>query len=882
MMLKKRVIKRPVVYTQRRVRWTHFHADTTIVVPVMNEADNIMPLVARVQAALRGHKAEILFIDDSRDTISVERAALARVLYRTDSFDVKLLHRVGEKRWGGLSGAVIDGFNVAKSDRIVVMDGDLQHPPETLPVMIAASKKYDMVVASRYRKGGSAAGLDGGIRHLVSRGSTLLAKVFFPWRLRKVSDPMTGFFLLDRRKLDVSRLRPKGFKILLEILATHPKLAVTEVPLQFAERLAGESHGTLKQGLEFFSQLLSLRFSLVVKLINRLPKFVVFSMIGGSVFVFGMVLLYGLVELGGWAPTTANALQLVVTFWLNYVLNRNITWRHRSVSRMAIYKFLASRAATTVVNYVLFAWLITLSITLQLAGNTWQFSINYLLANILSLAAIMVLNYAVSDRWAFAETTPETASNPTSTSKRRTLLTRIGLAIATVPVLIGLMSMPPVQAFTIILAAVGLALFLQASIEVWRIIYIFREPEAVDRLRFPTPRTEGPYEKFCLIVPARHEAEVLDATLLQLAKQTHPDVSIISIICDDDFETLRVAYTAAEQNSSIEVMDYPLDPDTKPNKPLQLNYVLDQVKDRGYSVIGIVDAEDTVHPELVAHVDAAFRDPEIGIVQGGVQLMNHDSSWYALHNVLEYYRWFNSAMAFQADSQFMPLGGNTIFLRASLLYEAGGWPVTLTEDCSLGVLLSTRHQTKTAVYYEPRLATREETPDTLKGLFKQRVRWNQGFFHEWRAGIWRELPSFQQRLLAGYVLLGPVLLAAISVFMLISLASVFFLKAPVALVMLMYLPMIPVCLLFILNAIFLHDFGKAFGRKVTLWQYVVLFATQIPYQIVLNTAALWSVVRELRGDTSWHKTAHSGQHRADLDLDLELQPVPVYIGRSDG
>ncbi len=325
-----------------------------------------------------------------------------------------------------------------------------------------------------------------------------------------------------------------------------------------------------------------------------------------------------------------------------------------------------------------------------------------------------------------------------------------------------------------------------------------------------------------------------------------------------------MAYDTAQNHPSISVLQYPLLPGTKPNKPLQLNYVLSQIKDYNYSIIGVIDAEDTVHPELLAHIDTAFKDKEIGIVQGGVQLMNHDSSWYSLHNVLEYYRWFNSAMAFQADNKFMPLGGNTIFIRHDLLKMAGGWPVTLTEDCSLGVLLSTRFQeagAKTAVYYEPRLATREETPDTLEGLFRQRVRWNQGFFHEWRKGVWHELPSLRQRLLAGYVLLGPVLLASISVFMVIALLGALFLQAPVGLVMLMYIPLIPVSLLMIINAIFLRDFGKAFQRKIRARDYFSLFATYFIYQFVLNASAFWSIIRELRGNNSWYKTPHTGQHR---------------------
>lgn len=879
-------------HSLRRINWRAFQPATTIVVPVLNEAANVIPLVKRIQAAVAGRSVEVLFVDDSKDSQTVKTAMLAKIACRSHEFDVRIYHRTGAKNWGGLSGAVADGMERAKSDQIIVMDGDLQHPPETLPAMIEAGRSHDVVVASRYRKGGSASGLDGGIRHLVSRGSTFLAKAFFPWRLRRVSDPMTGFFLIDRTKVDKSLLRPKGFKILLEILATHPQLRAGEVPLRFAERVAGESHGSLKQGLEFFSQLLDLRFGQAGRwLAGRfaaLPKFVQFGAIGGSVFALGMLSLFAMVEGLGLSPLVANAIQLALTFWLNYVLNKNITWRERAISRLAAHKFLVSRAATTTLNYLLFAWLISLQYSFVLFGQAVDFTINYLVANVITLLAIMALNYEISDRWAFADAgkaaaRPQPAKRQAgwrTIRKARQQARRLsGLALLLTLAIAGL-GFAPVLTLSAVLAIAGLALFAQASLETWRMLYIYRRPEAVDRLRFPLPDPAGPAEKICLIVPARHESAVLAATLRQLARQTHPNVQIISVMCDDDYDTLRVAYEAAADEPRITVMQYPLLPGVKPSKPKQLNYVLQQTKHDGYSIVGVVDAEDSVHPELLLRVDAAFRDRSVGIVQGGVQLMNHDSSWYSLHNVLEYYRWFNSAMAFQADARFMPLGGNTIFVRDRLLRQAGGWPVTLTEDCSLGVLLSSRfagHGTRTAVYYEPWLATREETPDSLKGLFKQRVRWNQGFYHEWRRNIWRELPSFRQRLLAAYVLLGPVMLASLSVFMAVSIAAALWLDAAVGLVMLMYLPLIPVALLYLVNAVFLYDFGRAFQRQVTPKHYAVLFLTQLPYQIVLNAAAFWSVVRELRGDQSWYKTPHTGQHRADQPLAAYAAPAQAYL-----
>lgn len=921
-------LKRPIVYETRRVNWPLFQPDTTIVIPVMNESANVLPLVRRIRDACRGQKVEVRFIDDSRNALSVEMAMLARMMYRSHEFDVRIHHRLGEQRWGGLSGAVTDGIRVSRSDRIIVMDGDLQHPPETIPAMIRAGQYFDIVMASRYRKGGSASGLDGGIRHLVSRASTELAKFLFPIRLAHVTDPMTGFFLINKSKVDRTMLRPKGFKILLEILGTHPKLTVADVPLQFAERVAGESHGTMKQGLEYLSQLIYLRFHKPIRLFNALPKFFQFGAIGGGVFVAGMALLYLLVSIAGMNPLVANAVQLVVTFWLNYTLNKQITWRERTISPRAAHRFLISRTATTVLNYLMFAWLITVNFSFAALGQTVNVAIGYITANVITLLLITALNYVISDRWAFAEPKDQEpkvdlpqletlplgyapASPPpilapiavahspaeaaviaqahymtadpleelTATEpRRRTLPIGYTLIVGILTALtIAIISVPN-YALAIILAAAGFVLFLQATIEVWRMVYAYREPEAVERLRFPEPITEGFREKILMMVPARHEGPVLAATLKLLAKQTHPNVEILSVICDDDDETLAVAYKAAEENPRIRVMEYPLAPHTKPSKPLQLNYVLRQTADEGFTIIGIADAEDTVHPELMTRVEAAFRDQTVGIVQGGVQLMNHDSSWFSLHNVLEYYRWFNSAMMFQSDSQFMPLGGNTIFIRRELLDLTDGWPVTLTEDCSLGVMLSARYQTKTAVYYEPWLATREETPETLGSLFKQRVRWNQGFFHEWRRGIWKELPSFKQRALACYVLLGPLMLAIVGIFMLVSLLAIFWLKAPVALVLIMYLPIIPVVMLGLFNVVFLHDFGKSFKRKITIRQYLTLLITQPFYPIVLNTAALWSVIRELRGNQSWHKTEHSGMHRDEEDL---LEPAYAYVEAKD-
>lgn len=109
--------------------------------------------------------------------------------------------------------------------------------------------------------------------------------------------------------------------------------------------------------------------------------------------------------------------------------------------------------------------------------------------------------------------------------------------------------------------------------------------------------------------------------------------------------------------------------------------------------------------------------------------------------------------------------------------------------------------------------------------------------------------------------------------MVAALSAATLLDAPVGLVMLMYIPLVPMLLLLALNVVFLYDFGKAFDRKVRIRSYAVMFATYFLYQVVLNAAALWSIIRELRGDSSWQKTSHSGLHRRET-----LAPATVPAG----
>lgn len=243
-------------------------AGVTVIVPTFNERDSVAELIDRTAAALVGRRAEILFVDDSSDDTAAEIERLAA----DAPLPVRVIHRAENS--GGLSGAVVRGMTEAQSDLCIVMDGDLQHPPELLPDMLDrhARGDADVVVASRYIGGGDSRGLGTALRFGVSRAATWLTKAMFPVRLARSTDPMTGFFLVDRSRIDLSALQPQGFKILLEILA-RSDVRLAEVPMAFTERRHGTSKATLRQGATFVAHLARLRF-------GKMSLFAVIGIVG--------------------------------------------------------------------------------------------------------------------------------------------------------------------------------------------------------------------------------------------------------------------------------------------------------------------------------------------------------------------------------------------------------------------------------------------------------------------------------------------------------------------------------------------------------------------------------------------------------------------------
>jgi cellulose synthase/poly-beta-1,6-N-acetylglucosamine synthase-like glycosyltransferase len=406
---------------------------------------------------------------------------------------------------------------------------------------------------------------------------------------------------------------------------------------------------------------------------------------------------------------------------------------------------------------------------------------------------------------------------------------------------------------------VSLVLFSVAVVTLWWMMHAWRTPETLAATKFAAP--DGAFAlSFSLLIPARHEQNVLGPTVERLLESAHTEYEIIIIVGHDDPETSRTAIQLATR--APERVRVVTDTNEVKTKPKALNTALPHC--RG-DIVGVFDAEDQVHPELLAHVDHAFRAQGADVVQGGVQLVNYHSSWYSLRNCLEYFFWFHSRLHLHAQKGFIPLGGNTVFVRTELLRQAGGWdPDCLAEDCDLGVRLSSRGA-RMVVAYDSLIVTREETPDSLYGLFKQRTRWNQGFLQVFRKKDWRRLPTLNQRMLARYTLATPFLQAFAGIAIPIGIAIGIFLPVPIAVALISFLPALPTLAVLAFEVAALNDFGKQYQLRIGWTHYLKLIIGSPFYQIVLLAAALRAVWRESAGRHDWELTRHVGAHLPQAD-----------------
>ena len=357
----------------------------TVIVPTRNEKGNVAALLARLVPALPAG-SEVLFVDDSDDgtQAAIEASACGH------SVPVRTHHREPGERSGGLGGAVADGLRLASRDWCVVMDADLQHPPELVPELVRAgqARHSQLVVASRYDGGGDAESFNRS-RAVMSTWATHLAKAFFPHRLAAISDPMSGFFAVRRDAVDPETLRPNGFKILLEIAVRCGPLRTSEVSFHFGRRFAGESKASLREGARLVALLTRLWFD--VRGESRSARVAAFAAVGATGLLVNTVALWVATGIAGLHYALGAVVATVVSTTWNWAVLESLVYPG-SATRSTGRRFVAFGALNGV------ALALRIPLIALLVENV---GVNYLLANLISLIALFAARFVVTDTMIF-------------------------------------------------------------------------------------------------------------------------------------------------------------------------------------------------------------------------------------------------------------------------------------------------------------------------------------------------------------------------------------------------------------------------------------------------------------------------------------------------
>ncbi|MGC1393678.1 MAG: glycosyltransferase family 2 protein [Coleofasciculaceae cyanobacterium] len=261
----------------------------SLVIPTYNESKNIPKIVSLLSQTL--DKAipgayELIVVDDNSPDRTWEIAQELMSEYP----QLRVMRRVEER---GLSTAVIRGWQAARGEVLGVIDADLQHPPELLlDLWGEIVRGGDLAVASRHVEGGGVSDWSP-IRRILSRGAQTLGLVILPEVIGRVSDPMSGYFMVRRPSLAGKTLSPVGYKILIEVIARGRVPWIGEVGYVFQERQEGESKVTSKQYIDYLRHLVRLRFSL-----GPIARFFRFGLVGFSGVFVDLLVFYLLDQWG--------------------------------------------------------------------------------------------------------------------------------------------------------------------------------------------------------------------------------------------------------------------------------------------------------------------------------------------------------------------------------------------------------------------------------------------------------------------------------------------------------------------------------------------------------------------------------------------------------
>lgn len=365
----------------------------SLILPTYNEGRNIESVVKRLSRILDQAipaRYELIVVDDDSPDRTWE---LAQSLI-SEYPQLRVMRRQHER---GLSTAVIRGWQAAQGEVLGVIDADLQHPPEVLLQLLEQiDRGNDLAVASRHAEGGGVSTWSAA-RRFLSRGAQMLGLVLLPQVLSRVTDPMSGYFLVRRSAIADATLNPLGYKILIEVLGRGQIDRIAEVGYVFQEREAGESKVTWRQYQEYLHHLLRLRIDsgrlghLSRRLDFPIGRFVRFGFVGLTGLIVDMGVLYFLYDQLGLGLTRSAIIAAEIAIFNNFLWNDRWTFkdlsRQQQSSRQMLKRLLKF-------NLICLMGLILKVLLLNILFNGLH--LNAYLANFLAIAIVTVWNFWIN------------------------------------------------------------------------------------------------------------------------------------------------------------------------------------------------------------------------------------------------------------------------------------------------------------------------------------------------------------------------------------------------------------------------------------------------------------------------------------------------------
>jgi dolichol-phosphate mannosyltransferase len=364
----------------------------SLVIPTYNESQNVLPLIGQLEGLLEpvlGTAYELIVVDDDSPDRTWEVALRA-----TDAHPrVRVMRRQGER---GLSTAVIRGWQAARGSVLGVMDADLQHPPEVnLRLLSEIDRGADLATASRHVEGGGVSDWSFG-RRVLSRGAQLMGLVLLPSVLGRLSDPMSGYFMLRRTTIAGVELDPLGYKILIEVVARGRAAWIGEVGYVFQERRVGQSKVTWRLYVQYLKHLLKLRIATI-----QSSRFLKFCVVGASGVVVDMGLLFLLSDprMLGWGLTRSKFVAAQTAMVSNFLLND--TWTFGDVAQPGLRWRLRRFIGFNIISSA------GLLLNVTLLNVLFNFAhLDRYVANAIAIAAVTGWNYWFSRKLNWAASKP--------------------------------------------------------------------------------------------------------------------------------------------------------------------------------------------------------------------------------------------------------------------------------------------------------------------------------------------------------------------------------------------------------------------------------------------------------------------------------------------